>query len=354
MSLVLPRRSVMKTTALCKIIVFSIAIITVLQSAEAVGSEILPPSAPGNVVVAKPAMRGVTLTGYTRARYVMDVVSEEAGRCVKVTADVGDQIGKDGLFAMLDTTFIDLALKKNQVDQERLTNMIAFHAKEVGRFENLVERETAAQSRLDEIQNKLDQAEFQIKTLKVQETELKERRSRHHIKIPQGWSIIQRDVEPGEWVSVGKHLGKAGDFRTLLVPFALSPEEYRTLKKLKGPIELFFPSEGQNTISIRASLARVSPAFDPETRKINVELAVTETLSENRGGLRAELTLEMPDPSGAVLIPAAAVVERYEEFWLTRANGERVRVLFLGDGPDNTYRVRASELKPGDKFKIEP
>jgi len=161
-------------------------------------------------------------------------------------------------------------------------------------------------------------------------------------------------VEPGEWVAVGKHLGKAGDFRTLLVPFALSPEEYRALKNLKGPIELVLPGEGQNTISLKASMARISPAFDPETRKINVELAVTETLSENRGGLRAELTLGVPDPSGAVLIPAAAVAERYEEFWLTRANGERVRVLFLGDGPDNTYRVRASELNAGDEFRVNP
>ncbi|MGD8876363.1 MAG: HlyD family efflux transporter periplasmic adaptor subunit [Syntrophobacterales bacterium] len=344
----------MKTTTLRKVIVFAFAFIALLQSLEAASSEIVPPSAPGDVVVAKPAMRWVTLTGYTRARYVMDIVSEESGRCVKVTADVGDQIGKDGLFALLDTTFIDLTLKKNRVDQQRLTNMIAFHAKEVGRFEKLVERETAAQSRLDEIQNKLDQAEFQIKTLKVQESELKERRSRHYIRIPQGWSIIQRDVEPGEWVSVGKHLGKAGDFRTLLVPFALSPEEYRALKKTKGSIELSLSSEGQNTTSLRASVARVSPAFDPETRKINVELAVTETLSENRGGLRAELTLEMPDPSGAVLIPASAVAERYEEFWLTRANGEKIRVLFLGDGPDNTYRVRASDLKPGDKFRLKP
>ena len=344
----------MKTTALHKIIIFSVAIVTVLQSVEALNSEIVQPSAPGDVVVAKPAMHRVTLTGYTRARYVMDIVSEEAGRCLKVTADVGDKIGKDGLFAVLDTTFIDLTLKKNQVDQERLANVIAFHAKEVGRFEKLVERETAAQSRLDEIQNKLDQAEFQIKTLKVQETELKERRSRHYIKIPQGWSIIQRDVETGEWVSVGKNLGKAGDFRTLLVPFALSPEEYRTLKTIKQPIELFLPGEGQNTISLKASVARISPAFDPETRKINVELAVTQTLSENRGGLRVELTLEMPDPSGAVLIPAVAVAERYEEFWLTRANGEKIRVLFLGDGPDNTYRVRAAKLNPGDKFRVKP
>jgi len=345
----------MKTTALCKVIVFVFAIITVFQSLEAASSEIVPPSsAPGDIVVARPAMRRVTLTGYTRARYVMDIVSEEAGRCAEVTAEVGDQIGKSGLFAVLDTTFIDLAIKKNRVDQERLTNMTDFHAKEVGRFVKLVERQTAAQSRLDEIQNKLDQAEFQIQTLRVQEAELKERRSRHFIRVPQGWSVIQREVEPSEWVSVGKHLGKAGDFRTLLVPFALSPEEYRALKRIRGPIELSLSSEAQNTISLEASLARVSPAFDPETRKINVELAVGSGLLENRGGLRAELTLKTPDPSGAFLIPVSAVTERYEEFWLTRANGERVRVLFLGDGPDNTYRVRASELKPGDKFRAKP
>ena len=59
------------------------------------------------VVVAKPAMREITLTGYTRARYVMDIVSEEAGRCMKVTADVGDRIGANSIFAVLDTTFID-------------------------------------------------------------------------------------------------------------------------------------------------------------------------------------------------------------------------------------------------------
>ena len=344
----------MKTTALRKVIVLSVAIITVHQPIEALGRGSKPLPVSEDVVVARPAMRRVILTGYTRARYVMDIVSEEAGRCVKVIAEVGDQIGKSGLFAVLDTTFIDLALEKNRVDQKRLANMIAFHAKEVGRFEKLVERETAAQSRLDEIQNKLDQAEFQIQTLRVQEAELNERRSRHHIGVPQGWSIIQRDVEPGEWLSVGKHLGKAGDFRTLLVPFALSPEEYHALKKLKGPIELLLPGEGQNPISLKASVARISPAFDPETRKIKVELAVASGVSEKRGGLRTELTLSIPDPSGVVLIPAAAVTERYEEFWLTRANGEKVRVLFLGDGPDNTYRVRASELKPGDKFRVKP
>jgi RND family efflux transporter MFP subunit len=284
----------------------------------------------------------------------MDIVSEEAGRCVRVVADVGDQIKKDGLFAVLDTTFIDLSLKKNRVEQERLKSLIAYNGKEVRRYEELVERETAAQSTLDSLQNKLDQAQFQIQALQVQEAELRERQSRHHIRVPPGWSIIERTVEPGEWVSVGSSLGKAGDFRILIVPFSMSPAEYSALKKLNNKVELVFPDLDEKPLAVEASLERISPAFDPETRKINLELTISGNLPEKRGGLRTELSLEIPDPSGAVLVPSSAVAERYEEFWLTRVNGDRVRVLFLGDGPDNTYRVRSPDLRPGDRLKAKP
>ena len=77
-------------------------------------------------------------------------------------------------------------------------------------------------------------------------------------------------------------------------------------------------------------------------------------LEEKRGGLRAELTLKIPDPTGAVLVPASAVAERYEEFWLTKANGDKVRVQYLGRGIQNTLRVRSPEVKPGDTFKVKP
>ena len=83
------------------------------------------------IFVAQPAMHQVTLTGYTRARRIVDIVSEEAGRCVKVEADIGDVIGENGVFAELDNTYINLAVEKNLVDQELLKNNIAYNAKEV-------------------------------------------------------------------------------------------------------------------------------------------------------------------------------------------------------------------------------
>lgn len=344
----------MKYSEGLKIIGLFLLMGTIVQTSPAAAEAKEQTPSRGEFFVARAATRQVGLTGYTRARYVMDIVSEEKGRCVKVAADVGDQIKKDGVFAVLDTTFVDLALKKNRVEQERLRNLIAYNAKEVRRYEELVERETAAQSTLDSLQNKLDQAQFQIQALQVQEAELKERQSRHHIRVPPGWSIIERTVEPGEWVSVGSSLGRAGDFRTLTVPFSMSPEEYSALKKIYNKVELLFPDLNEKPLAVKASLERISPAFDPETRKINVELTILGNLPEKRGGLRTELRLEIPDPSGAVLVPSSAVTKRYEDFWLTRVNGDRVRVFFLGDGPNNTYRLRSPKLRPGDRFKAKP
>ncbi len=305
------------------------------------------------IFAARPATRQVTLIGYTRARHVMDMVSEESGRCIKVEADVGDTVGEDGTFCVLDTTFIDLAIEKNRVEQKRLENMIAYHVKESRRFKELVRRESAAQSTLDRTQNKLDQSEFELQALRTEEGRLIERRERHTIRVPSGWSVTERVVEPGEWVSAGTHLGKAGDFRKLLLPFSLSPEEYSTLRRLKGAAKLRFPDEGKEGITLKADVERISPAFDPQTRKINVDLTVGKGLSDMRGGLRAELDLEIPDPSGAVLVPAEAVSERYEDSWLTRENGEQVRVVLLGNGMQNTARVRSPEVKPGQRFRVK-
>ncbi len=344
----------MKGATRFKIFVFFAAFVAIFPSFAAAADKEIESWGQGDVFAAMPAMRVISLIGYTRARHTMEIVSEESGRCAKVTADVGDRIGSEGVFAILDTTFIDLAIKKNEVNQKRLDNLIAYHTKEVRRYKELVESETAAESKLDSLENIRDQAVFEIQDLKVQEAELKERKARHHIKIPNGWTVTERTVEPGEWVSVGERLGRAGDFSSLLVPFSLSPEEYNALKKQNSSIRLFFPDEGEAGVALEASLERISLAFDPETRKINVDLTVTRGLSNKRGGLRAELTLMVPDPSGAVLVPAAALVERYEEFWLTRHNGEKVRVVFLGNGPQGTIRVRSPEISHGDKFKLKP
>jgi len=308
----------------------------------------------GETFTAMPAGREVTLTGYTRARSQMEIVSEEPGRCLNVQADLGDRIGPDGVFAELDPTFIDLAMKQNRVARDRLRNQIAYFDKDVRRYTELVGRAAAAQATLDGVRQQKDQAAFQLQAIEVERENLEERRRRLSITVPAGWTVSERLLEPGAWVPVGRPLGQAGDYRTLLVPFALAPEEYQALLRERERLVLLFPDEGTKGASVPAVLERTSPAFDGVTRKIGVDLAVRGGLKELRGGLRAELTLHLADSSGTLLVPASALVERYEEYWLVRTDGERVKVVYLGKGPDGTARIRASRVRADDRFQLTP
>ncbi len=319
------------------------------QAKEAAASP-APAKAPARLVKAKPAAQAVTLTGFTRARAEIKLISEVAGRCVSVDAEVGDLIGKKGVFARLDATFTKLELENNLVEQSRLKSRLTYLEKDLKRTRTLVARKSQAQAKLDSEEQKFEQTRLQLRALAVQAKTLRERIARHTIKAPTGWQVMDRKVEPGQWVASGHEVGRVGDFRTLLVPLALTPKEYDALSSLQS-ISLKLPAASRE---VTAKIYRVSPAFDPATRKINLDLAIQDGLTKKRGGLRAELTLHLPDPSGAVWLPTFAVSQRYQEFWLQRPDGSKVRVMVLGPGPEpNTLRLTSPEVSPGQRFRLQ-
>lgn len=305
------------------------------------------------VFTTRSAAREVTLTAFTRARNFMELVSEESGRCVSVAADVGETIGQDGVFARLDTTYIRLDLEANRAEQARSRSDLNYYSKERRRYDTLVKGQQAAQSTLDDLVRNEEVAKRTLQSLRIEERRLVERMSRYTIKAPTGWKVLERDVEPGEWVRTGQTVGRLGNYSVLLVPFAFTPEELALLRKRSAEgVRLTLPDYGGKTVTARVE--RVNPGFDPETRKIAVDLAIHEGDFEFRGGIRCRLTVDLPDPGGSVLVPASALLKAYEEYFLVRPSGERVRVVLLGSGPEGTRRVTAPELKPGQTYLLNP
>lgn len=300
---------------------------------------------------AKSAARTVTLTGFTRARTSYALVSEEEGRCAEVLADIGDVIGEDGVFARLDTTFILLDVESNRADQARLGGEVSFHTKEMERYEDLVRRDTAAQSTLDAHVRDRQTAVQQLRALQVAGRRLAERLERHTLSAPPGWRVKSRNVEQGEWITKGQTVAEVANYQVLLVPYALSLTELDGLQSVEGGPVLRLPELGKEA---RASILRVAPGFDPETRKINVDLVIEQGDFDFRGGIRTELTVGLPDPGGAVTVPESALVRAYEDYFLVRPGGVRVKVLLLGSAPEGGRRVSSDEVAPGDEFLVSP
>ena len=152
----------------------------------------------------------------------------------------------------------------------------------------------------------------------------------------------------------GERVGAAADFATLIVPFALAPEQYTALTGPdQGEIRLRLPDLKRD---VAASIYRTYPGFDPVTRKIAVDLVLHDRVEPRRGGLRARLVLHLPERTGAVLLPIAAVEHSYEEHWVTREDGQRLRVILLGrdaGGPNGErLRVASPDLEPGQRFRL--
>ena len=302
---------------------------------------------------ARAAVQTTVLRGYTRARWRRFLTCEEPGRCLEVRAEMGDMIAADGLFAKLDTTFIDLDLEANQAACARLENQMDYWHREVKRYRKLSGSKAVSETRVQELEQKYDQARLALAGLKIKAAILKERRRRCAIKAPVGWHLLERKIEPGEWLTMGRIVGQVGDYRTLRVPFSLTLAQYEWLKKKSVGPSLFLMTVDENTVvtKVPARLLHISPAFDQKTRKIIVELEVSKGLSEMRGGIALELRIALPEAGGVVEVPAPAVIERYGVFWLVRENGEEVKVVKLGQAGSDYLRVVGDKIKAGDRFR---
>lgn len=306
-----------------------------------------------SLCTARAAVQTTVLRGYTRARWRRFLTCEESGRCLEVRAEMGDVIGLDGLFARIDTTFIDLELEANHAAAARLENQMDYWHREVKRYRKLSGQKAVSETRVQELELKYDQARLTLAELEVKAALLKERRRRCQIKAPAGWHLLERKVEPGEWLTMGRVVGQIGDYRTLLVPFSLTMAQYEWLKREQEALTLVLPSRvsGQPSLGVPVRLLHLSPAFDQKTRKIKVELEISEGLPEMRGGIALELPVKLPEAGFVVEVPPAAVVERYGAFWLVRENGEEVKIVKLGQVANGGFRVVGENVKSGDRFR---
>ncbi len=306
------------------------------------------------LVTAQPAYQRETLSGFTRERTRVVLSAETAGRVEEVNGDVGDLTRAEPPFACLDPTFVDLELAANRSERASLQVDLEYYRKEVERIRQLLAQKSSSESQLDAAVRNLDKTRVQLDSLAITGRTLQERKQRHCIHTPEGWRVIARHVEPGEWINAGEPVVEIGDYRRLLVPFALSQEEYQALQQLGDELKLTLPQQGGE---VAASLLRVSPAFDEVSRKIAVELEIGAGVDDPRGGLRAELSLAIPLNSGAVTLPESALLHRYEQYWLQRPDGEAVKVVYLGreEGAGGGFvRVAAPEVKAGDRFRSQP
>jgi len=123
---------------------------------------------------------------------------------------LGDALGPDGLFCRLDDVFVQLDIETNRIALLQAERQLKFDESELARYRKLVKKKFTSRTQLDELELRRDQDMLEIQALKTKAAILKERLARHTITGPPGLLVVQRSVEPGEWVTPGSPLAVLG------------------------------------------------------------------------------------------------------------------------------------------------
>ncbi len=300
------------------------------------------------------ASRDVTLTGYTRSQTTMTLSSEVSGRVLKINYDDGQVIGKLP-FLSIDPTFIDLeinttrqTLEQLKISRNKRRSRVGYLEKEFRRIENLFRRGSTPESSRDTALEDLDQAKFDQKAIGVEIAiartrlkELQERKSRHTIFAPQGWVVVEKQVEEGELVTVNTPVARVADFEILVVPLSVSAQELAAIQALAPEFDVLLDGE-----SAKAAINWINPEFDEKTRKLNIELILRSYPGPKRGGLICRLALTTA--AEGLWVPKKAVTSRYENPRVfLKASDTEIQVLVLGQTENHLIIADDPRLPPG-------
>ncbi len=299
-----------------------------------------------------PAKLSRTISGFTEPCAFLDLEAEKPGRLKKIYFKEGDALvgdGQDILLAEQDSKLnlialeaskaalaTEIAVLKKYVSEKNIQlREINYRKLEMDRIKTLAKEGKVARSNYDLVVFEHDRALLKLKDIdvatKIQETVIAEKqitlnKAKEDIKrfqsfAPKGWILNERYVEPGSWIGIGEKICQVVDVRQLSVFFRLNTEELVSLRrkldiKLKGTVQ-----------NIKAVIHRVDLNFDPITRKRLVELRIpAKELPEAAGGMELSLTVNVPYPSPAVLVPLEYTFRKLEQDYIKLSNGKELSI----------------------------
>lgn len=153
------------------------------------------------------------------------------------------------------------------------------------------------------------------------------------VRAPSSATVIEREVNPGQWIEAGTVVIKLANLSTVWVVVNL-PEARLPSVQVGAPVEIRVAA--LDNAAIVGKVGYIESQLDPETRTAPVRVEVPNPGQRLRIGMFVEATIEGRRTGGDQLMIAATAVQRI---------GERT-VVFLPLDETGKFQIRDVELAP--------
>ena len=219
--------------------------------------------------------------------------SHEAGVLTTLNVEEGDRVERGELLASTE-------LSEYRAELERTRAEISQLQRQLERKEPLLEREAIQEAEIEDLRSEIEVAERQAD---VWDTRI----SLGELRAPSDAVVTTRYVDPGSSVSANEEVLELADLSTLLLPVRMSEREVVQLESGQV-VEVTVDAYPER--SLDASVRRVFPTADPDSRRVTVELALEELPGdmEIKPGFRARANIDIDRRQEMLAVPGESLL----------------------------------------------
>lgn len=304
--------------------------------------------------------------GSIQARYESNLGFRVPGRIARRAVDVGAEVEKGALLAVLDPTDQQNQLRAAQGDLARIQAQFINAQANARRQQELFNRGVGAQAQLDIAQTDLKTTQASLDQAKASVDQAKDQLNYAELRTDHGGIVTAWNAEAGQVVSAGQQVVTLArpDIKEAVIDLPAGLAE-----RLPPDVVFLVASQLDPSINTTATVREIEPQAQSATRTRRARLTLAQTPPAFRLGTAISVTLSSAI-APRIELPASAVqdVEGKARIWVIDMQQQTVQprdvtlvsrdassvVLNGGVQPgERVVSAGVNSLKPGQKVKTD-
>lgn len=282
-----------------------------------------PPAPLRVVMVAQPITAELGKTSYSgevRARQEADLSFRVAGKVIQRMVDVGNQVQKGQVLAVLDPTDANLQLNSAQAQLDSALSVERTAKTELERYRQLLPDNAISRSQFDQIENQYKTARGNAQQARANLDVVSNQAAYSTLRADKSGVIVTRHIEVGQVVNAGQPiytLAIDGE-REVVVGV---PEQLVNQLRVRQPVQVSLWSNAEQLLP--AYIREISPAADA-SRTFAVRVALNNGNGNDSGkgnvpvniGQSARVFITAANSSQQLSVPLAALTAEQQNSYV--------------------------------------
>lgn len=295
----------------------------------------------------------VSAFGNIQTEDLVEIVPQVSNRVTEIHVDLGDNVNQGDLLAEIYEAPFREAVQQAQAQVRQARATLNRDSTELGRQEQLLEREVISRSEFETAQstylNSLAQYESAQATLAQSQEDL----NNTNIVSPVNGVILSRSISEGDVASTGTTIFEIANLTGFETRVFLPIQDWQRVE-VGQQVQMALSTAGENIAE--GVVSRKSPRLDPTTGLGEVVISLTNTSSSVYQGALVQARINLQTKENAVVIPRSALVEKVDTYIEPETGTielERTYSAFITQGDTSAVR-RELELgiEQGDRIEV--